>query len=206
MNENRTRRLETAGFTGPQAVFFLGPHASCVRSLAVLWLYFGPAYAEFSVKTPQEITMLTRRDILVAAMAIVATLAAVQLASSETRVMKSTAVDWNSMEAKPTRTGVTRKVFQAPTPTLDELECHITPPNPGEGPHAPHHHPDEEMILVKEGTVESTLNGASRQVGPGSVIFQASDEMHGLRNVGQTPATYFVVKWKTSGKPAAPAK
>jgi uncharacterized cupin superfamily protein len=139
-------------------------------------------------------------------MAIVATLGAVKLGSSETRVMKSTVVDWNGMEAKQTKYGTSRKVFQAPTPTLDELECHITTLNPGESPHAAHHHTDEELILVKEGTVESTLNGVSRQVGPGSVIFQASDEMHGLRNVGQTPATYFVVKWKTAAKQPQPPK
>ena len=150
--------------------------------------------------------MLTRRDGLVAGTAILATLVAVHLCSSETRVMKSTAVDWSAMEAKQTKYGMSRKVFQAPTPTLDELECHITTLNPGESPHAAHHHPDEELILVKEGTVESTLNGVSRQVGPGSVIFQASDEMHGLRNVGQTPATYFVVKWKTPGKQTPPVQ
>jgi uncharacterized cupin superfamily protein len=137
-------------------------------------------------------------------MAVLATLAGVRLTGSQTRIMKSTAVDWNAMEAKPTKTGMSRKVFQAPTPTLDELECHITTLNPGEAPHAAHHHPDEELILVKEGTVETTLNGVSRQVGPGSVIFQASDEMHGLRNVGQVPATYFVVKWKTAGKQSPP--
>jgi quercetin dioxygenase-like cupin family protein len=150
--------------------------------------------------------MLTRRDLIVAIMATVATLAAVKLGSSETRIMKSTAVDWNAMEAKETKYGMSRKVFQAPTPTLDELECHITTLNPGEAPHAAHHHPDEELILVKEGTVESTLNGVSHQVGPGSVIFQASDEMHGLRNVGRTPATYFVVKWRTPGRQPASTK
>lgn len=149
-------------------------------------------------------TLVKTRDLVVAGMAVLATLGAVQLSRSETRIMKSTAVDWTAMEAKPTKYGMSRKVFQAPTPTLDELECHITTLNPGEAPHAAHHHPDEELILVKEGTVETTLNGVSRQVGPGSVIFQASDEMHGLRNIGQTPATYFVVKWKTPGKGGAP--
>jgi quercetin dioxygenase-like cupin family protein len=137
-------------------------------------------------------------------MAVLATLAGVRLSSSETRIMKSTAVEWNEMEAKPTNSGMSRKVFQAPTPTLDELECQITTLNSGQAPHAAHHHPDEELILIKEGTVETTLNGVSRVVGPGSVIFQASDEMHGLRNTGPTPATYFVVKWKTPGKGGAP--
>ena len=36
--------------------------------------------------------------------------------------------------------------------------------------------------------VESTLNGKTYELGPGSVIFQASNEMHGIRNIGKTPA------------------
>jgi XRE family transcriptional regulator, regulator of sulfur utilization len=55
------------------------------------------------------------------------------------------------------------------------------------------------VIIVEEGTVESTLSGVARRAGPGSIIFQASNEMHGLRNVGQTPATYYVIKWTVPG-------
>ena len=143
--------------------------------------------------------MLTRRDIAVALVTACATLGVVALAQSEKPMMRSSAFDWNSIEAKPTKTGASRKVFQAPTPTLDELECHITTLNPGESPHPPHKHPDEELIIVKEGTVESTLNGKTYELGPGSVIFQASNEMHGIRNIGKTPATYHVIKWNSPG-------
>ena len=144
-------------------------------------------------------TMLSRRDLAVAAITVGLTLAVVKMASSETPVMKSTAVDWNNMEIRQTKFGSQRQVFRAPTPTLDELECHITTLNPGEAPHAAHKHPDEELILIKEGTVESNLEGETKRLGPGSVVFQASNQMHGLRNVGQTPATYFVVKWNSPG-------
>jgi quercetin dioxygenase-like cupin family protein len=143
--------------------------------------------------------MLSRRDLAVAAVTFGLTLSALKIASSETPVMKSTTVDWNSMQIRETKFGSQRRVFQAPTATLDELECHITTLNPGEAPHAAHKHADEELILVKEGTVESTLEGGTKVLGPGSVIFQASNQMHGLRNVGQTPATYFVVKWNSPG-------
>jgi quercetin dioxygenase-like cupin family protein len=97
------------------------------------------------------------------------------------------------------KTGFTRKFFQRPTATLDELECHVTTLNPGESPHAPHKHPDEELVIIKEGTVEAFLNGQTRRAGPGSVIFQASNQMHGLKNVGAAPATYHVIKWNSPG-------
>jgi XRE family transcriptional regulator, regulator of sulfur utilization len=156
--------------------------------------------------------MLTARDFAVAAVAVAATLGAVKATSSppqsaapqappqaSPKLMTSSVFDWAKIEATPTKIGALRKFFQAPTPTLDELECHVTTLNPGQTPHAPHQHPDEELIIVKEGTVESLVNGEARRVGPGSIIFQSSNQMHAIKNVGQTPATYFVVKWNSPG-------
>jgi quercetin dioxygenase-like cupin family protein len=143
--------------------------------------------------------MITRRDGLVALLTLSVTLSVIGLANTDTSLMGSSIFDWNSIEARPTKVGSTRKFFQAPTATLDELECHVTTLNPGETPHPPHRHPDEELIIVKEGTVESLVNGQIKRVGPGSVIFQASNQMHSIRNVGQTPATYHVIKWNSPG-------
>ncbi|MFN0111734.1 MAG: cupin domain-containing protein [Blastocatellia bacterium] len=154
---------------------------------------------------------LTARDCLVATLAIVVTLGCVKLTNSFSiaaqekavpptpPIMTSSVFDWEKMVAKPSKAGAARQVFQNPTPTLDELECHITTLNPGASPHEPHKHFDEELILVKEGTVESLVNGEKRQAGPGSVIFQSSNQLHAIRNAGETPATYFVVKWNSPG-------
>lgn len=118
---------------------------------------------------------ITLRDCVVAAIAVVFTLAGVRLSNSPTRAsaaqdkippaMTSSVFDWNKMESRPTEVGAVRQVFQNPTPTLDELECHITTLNPGAIPHEPHKHVDEELILVKEGTVESLVNGEKRRAG-----------------------------------------
>ena len=51
--------------------------------------------------------------------------------------------------------------------------------------------------MVKEGTIESLVNGQFQRVGSGSVVFQASNQMRTLRNVGDTPATYHVIQWKS---------
>ncbi|HEY3132222.1 MAG TPA: cupin domain-containing protein [Acidobacteriota bacterium] len=143
--------------------------------------------------------MFTGRDLMVAFIAACGTLGVVALTRAETPIMHSKVFDWNSIQVESKQHGATRRFFQAPTATLDELELHVTTLNPGKAPHPPHKHSDEELILVKEGTVESTLNGEVRTAGPGSVIFQASNEMHGIRNVSDQPATYFVVKWISPG-------
>jgi quercetin dioxygenase-like cupin family protein len=144
--------------------------------------------------------MLNPRDVLVAAIAACVTVGAVTLAQSGKQpLMGSSVFDWNAAEVKQQKTGSRRQFFQSATATLDELECHVTTVNPGESPHPPHQHPEEEIIIIKEGTVEALVNGEMRRVGPGSVIFQASNQMHGLRNIGQTPATYHVFRWKSPG-------
>jgi quercetin dioxygenase-like cupin family protein len=143
--------------------------------------------------------MITRRDLAVGLMASALTLAGVAAASARGDVLGSRVFDWNDLTAQPNKTGSTRKVVQQPTATLDELEIHITTLNPGETPHAPHKHPDEELLIVKEGTVESLVNGELKRVGPGSVIFQAANQLHAIRNVGSTPATYHVIKWNSPG-------
>ena len=143
--------------------------------------------------------MITRRDVVVALIGAALSLSVVAVVPARVAVMDSTIFDWNSMTAQPNKTGSVRRVVQAPTATLDELEMHITTLNPGVTSHAPHKHPDEEVIIIKEGTVESLVNGQLRRVGPGSVVFQAANQLHGITNVGDTPATYHVIKWNSPG-------
>ena len=144
--------------------------------------------------------MITRRDLVVAVVVACATVAAVALAQSSGKtVMKSSVFEWASIKAEPTKVGARRQFFEAPTATLDQLSCHVTTLNPGEIPHAGHQHPAEELIIVKEGTIEAVQNSVTNRVGPGSIIFEAANEYHSLRNVGGTQASYYVVKWVSLG-------
>jgi quercetin dioxygenase-like cupin family protein len=112
----------------------------------------------------------------------------------------STSVSWEQIEASGnSTTGLSRRFFQNPTATLDELEMHVTHLPPGKAPHAPHTHAEEELVILKEGTLEAMQAGKTRRLGPGAVIFQASNQLHGVRNVGDTQATYYVVRWRSPG-------
>jgi quercetin dioxygenase-like cupin family protein len=142
--------------------------------------------------------MITKRDFVVASLTMGVTITAI-FAGSAVKVMDSAIFEWNDIEVKQTKTGAVRTFFRSQTATLDELECHVTTLNPGETSHPPHKHPEEEVIIIKEGTVEALVNGQMKQVGPGSVIFQASNQMHAIRNVGTTPTTYHVFSWHSPG-------
>ena len=92
--------------------------------------------------------------------------------------------------------------FSTPTATLENLEVHVTTLNPGQMPHPPHRHPNEEMLIIDQGTVETLSAGVWKTVGPGSVIFNGSNQLHGLKNIGTTPAIYHVINFKTAATPA----
>ena len=98
----------------------------------------------------------------------------------------------------PTAVGMVRAVVDAPTPGFTRLEIHVTTLNPGFAAHPPHHHPQEELILVKEGAIESSINGRRERVGAGSLLFFASHDVHNLTNVGDRPATYYVINFYTA--------
>jgi XRE family transcriptional regulator, regulator of sulfur utilization len=139
---------------------------------------------------------ITRRDFLVGLISVSLTAAGFALAQSaaEKPIMHSCFFNWADLKPAPTKSGERRAVFDAPTPTLADLECHITTLNPGESPHAPHHHPEEELMIVKEGTLAAIQGDRTNTVTAGGIIFEASNELHGLKNIGTNPATYFVFK------------
>ena len=143
---------------------------------------------------------MTRRDVFVALAAMSLTLCAVAAASARGPVMGSTIFDWTTFTATPNKTGAVRKVVQEPTATLDELEIHVTTLNPGQTSHPPHKHPNEELVVLASGKLEATSNGTTKVLGPGSVIFNASNQLHSVKNVGDVPATYHVINWTSPGK------
>ncbi len=121
--------------------------------------------------------------------------AGVALAESNGRpVMHSCVFHWADLKPRPTKMGESRSVFDAPTPILKEFECHITTLNPGEAPHAPHRHAHEELMIIREGTVAALQGDHTNICTAGDIIFEASNELHGLRNVGTNRATYYVLK------------
>jgi quercetin dioxygenase-like cupin family protein len=142
--------------------------------------------------------LLTRRDVAIAALAVLATatVAGVAHSSSPSKpIQRSSVFGWAGFKAEPTKTGSRRECLDVHTATLERLEVHVTTLNPGESPHPAHKHPEEELVIVKEGVLEAAQNDTTNRVEAGGLIFEASNEMHGLRNPGTKPAVYYVVKW-----------
>jgi quercetin dioxygenase-like cupin family protein len=115
--------------------------------------------------------------------------------------MLSQVIDWNKLVFTDTKTGRRCAVFDAPTPTLDKFHCHISTLNPGEDTGPLHRHPQEELVIIKEGTLEINIDGRIQTATAGSMIFYAANENENMRNVGKTPATYYVLQFYTALTP-----
>jgi len=148
--------------------------------------------------------VITRRGVVAGLInlpgALSALAASAQAGAAEGQIMGSTVFEWEDMNPVKTATGEVRSLCKAPTATLDQLEMHVTTLNPGQASHPPHRHVNEELIILREGQCETLSNGVWVKVGPGSVVFNASNVLHGFRNVGTAPATYHVINW-SSNKP-----
>lgn len=92
--------------------------------------------------------------------------------------------------------GVQHIHFRGPTDMLSNFEGGSLALRPGMEPHPPHQHPDEEILLVCEGTGEISVEDEVTQVGPGSMMYTAANKLHGIKNTGSDDMLFYYFKWK----------
>ena len=66
----------------------------------------------------------------------------------------------------------------------------------GKTPHAPHTHPEEEVMIVESGHGEIFCDGKTTKIGPGSVMYTTPNAPHGITNTGSEPIVFYYVKWE----------
>ena len=111
-------------------------------------------------------------------------------------VLPSKAFQYSELPVKtnPATGAESRQVFRGTTHGGFEIACHMTKLMPGTSPHAPHRHVNEEIFFLREGTMELTVEGKTSKIGPGCIMYIASNELHGSKNVGDVPAQYFILE------------
>lgn len=91
--------------------------------------------------------------------------------------------------------GDLRVYFEGRTDQLKSMTAGSLLLKPGMTPHPPHQHPEEEFLLVTEGTGEIMVDGKTTPVGPGSQMYCAGHKLHAIENTGSTPMLFFFYKW-----------
>jgi quercetin dioxygenase-like cupin family protein len=114
-------------------------------------------------------------------------------AQTNSKTLPSAALKFEDLPVKNNPTSKQRAVFKGLTHSGFPIEMHITELQPGQAPHAPHHHVHEEMMLVQRGVLDCMVNGKTTRLTAGSVFYIYSNEEHGIKNAGTEPVQYFVV-------------
>jgi mannose-6-phosphate isomerase-like protein (cupin superfamily) len=130
---------------------------------------------------------LTRRKAFLS----IALLSRVTAWATQLPSLKSKAYRFEDLPVDKQKEATYRDILEGRTRTGDYLEAHETVLEPNAMPHPAHRHVGEELFVISSGTLEVTLEGKTTKLGPGSAFFVASNEEHGMRNVGSTPAQYF---------------
>jgi mannose-6-phosphate isomerase-like protein (cupin superfamily) len=63
-------------------------------------------------------------------------------------------------------------------------------------PHPPHRHPEEEFMVITEGSGEIEVSGKKTRVAPGTMMYCGSNRLHGITNTGKTPLLFYFYKWE----------
>jgi quercetin dioxygenase-like cupin family protein len=86
--------------------------------------------------------------------------------------------------------------FSGPTDQVQSMTADSLRLKPGMSPHPPHQHPEEEFMVITEGSGEITVEGKKTGVGPGSMMYCAAGALHGIVNTGSGPLLFYFYRWK----------
>jgi quercetin dioxygenase-like cupin family protein len=86
-----------------------------------------------------------------------------------------------------------RDVLHGQLPTGEQVAVHESMQPAGIPPNPAHRIEHTEIICMREGTLEFQHDGVTERASAGDVLFVAKGTMHGVRNVGDGPAAYFVI-------------
>lgn len=71
---------------------------------------------------------------------------------------------------------------------------HVSVIDPGQAAHEPHAHEGEEIMFVLEGTAEIRMGEEMQRVGANTAVFCPPNVLHGIRNAGDAPIRYLIVR------------
>ena len=135
----------------------------------------------------------TRRSLALLLPALAAAQERSQPAAAEKSVLPSGAYPFERLAGRQSATIKAYQILTGDTHSGYRLDLHESELPGGMAPHPPHRHVHEELLFVREGEMEVTINGRTARLGPGSCAYLASNDLHGYRNPGTAPSKYFVL-------------
>jgi mannose-6-phosphate isomerase-like protein (cupin superfamily) len=96
--------------------------------------------------------------------------------------------------------GETTVFFDGATGQIQSMVAGSVLLHPGQEPHPPHQHPEEEFMLITEGHGEFVVGGKTSHAGPGTLLYCEGNHEHGIKNTGSTPLRFYYFKWSVGNR------
>lgn len=104
---------------------------------------------------------------------------------------------WDSLAVKKQIGWTTRSIIEGSTTSLSWFEVTAITLEPGKAsPPSSVYYDMEELLIIKEGQVNITIDGVSKKLGAGSIAFAMPRMVHAVSNAGNTKAVYYALKYK----------
>lgn len=94
-------------------------------------------------------------------------------------------------------------ILRGTTPNAPYMSAHISVLSPGNTPHPPHSHVEEEILIVLDGDAEILLGDSAdpararvERVAAGTFAYYPAYQFHTIRNASERPVTYLMFKWR----------
>lgn len=112
--------------------------------------------------------------------------------------IRSAVYGWNSSKVQNTGNMERRTILNGQTLDLTNLEIHASTLLPGQMNHPPKASPEaEEVIIIKEGSVQATVEDSTKTLGPGGLILLEAGDKQSMKNISDRPVTYYVLVYKS---------
>lgn len=111
--------------------------------------------------------------------------------------IESTAHNWKNLPVEKTKTGQSREIYKGKSTAFEYTEASaITLNGKKSTPLTKVTEGYEELIIIKEGTLQITLDGKSQTLGIGSVIIAFAGSEYKIKNSDKTSSTFYTLRWK----------
>jgi (S)-ureidoglycine aminohydrolase len=105
---------------------------------------------------------------------------------------------WEGVPVSKKANSEQRVLLEGTTPAFTHVKVHATTVAGGKAAHAGHTHADEELIIVKEGKLNVTIEGKTETLEKGSIALIMPNDEHALANGGKEPVTYYIMRYETA--------
>src|SRR5689334_12553852 len=124
----------------------------------------------------------TRRSLAILLPALAAAQQRSQPPAAEKGVLPSKAYPFEQLTGRQTATIKSYQILTGNTHSGYRVDLHESELPGGVAPQPPHRHVHEEMLFIREGQMEVTINGQVTLLRSGSCAYIASNDLHGYRN------------------------